>query len=118
MRADALCRYDAAFNRLEFIVAGDVRALTGVQNFVVPLNLVYVADCGKMEGASEAERDVFATADAAFVAQNIYLFCASAGLATVVRTLTHRPALAKAMHLKPQQRIMLAQCVGYPASTA
>lgn len=114
---DALYRYDPSLNRLDFIAPGDLRAATGVQDFVgeAPLNLVYVADYAKMEGSSEAERDVFAAADASFVAQNVYLFCASEGLATVVRALIDRPALAKAMRLGPHQHIVLAQSVGYPA---
>jgi nitroreductase len=114
---DALYRYDPSLNRLDFVVAGDLRAATGVQDFVgeAPINLVYVADCAKMEGTNELERDVFAAADASFVAQNVYLFCASEGLATVVRALIDRPALAKAMRLKPHQRIVLAQSVGYPS---
>jgi SagB-type dehydrogenase family enzyme len=114
---EALYRYDPAENRLDFIAAGDLRAATGVQDFVAeaPLNLVYVADYAKMEGASEAERDVFAAADAAFIAQNAYLFCAAEGLATVVRALIDRTALAKAMGLKGDQHVVLAQSVGRPA---
>lgn len=114
---DALYRYDPSLNRLDFVVAGDLRAATGVQDFVgeAPLNLVYVADYAKMEGVSQAERDVFAAADASFVAQNVYLFCASEGLATVVRALIDRSALAKAMRLERDQHVVLAQSVGYPA---
>ena len=52
-------------------------------------------------------------ADTSFIAQNVYLFCASEGLATVVRGSIDRPALAKAMRLRPDQRIILAQTVGY-----
>jgi nitroreductase len=114
---DALYRYDPSLNRLDFVAPGDLRAATGVQDFVgeAPLNLVYVADYAKMEAASQSERDVFAAADASFVAQNVYLFCASEGLATVVRALIDRPALAKVMRLRPDQRVVLAQSVGYPA---
>jgi len=49
-----------------------------------------------------------------FISQNVYLFCASEGLSTVVRALIDRPALAKAMKLRSDQKIVLAQCVGYP----
>jgi nitroreductase len=48
------------------------------------------------------------------VSQNVYLFCASEGLATVVRGMIDRPALAKAMNLRPDQKIILAQTVGWP----
>jgi SagB-type dehydrogenase family enzyme len=115
--SDGAYRYDPLLNRLDFIVSGDLRSATGVQDFAAeaPLNLVYVADHAKMEGASEAQRDVFAAADASFIAQNVYLFCAAEGLATVVRALIDRPALAKAMRLDRGQHIVLAQSVGYPA---
>jgi nitroreductase len=117
--SDAAYRYDPMVNRLDFVVHGDLRATTGVQDFVAeaPLNLVYVADYAKMEGISEAQRDVFAAADAAFIAQNVYLFCAAEGLATVVRALIDRPALAKSMGLNQNQRVVLAQSIGYPAPT-
>jgi nitroreductase len=113
---DALYRYDPALNRLDFIAAGDHRAATGVQDFVAeaPLNLIYVADHAKMEGASEAQRETFAAADAGFIAQNVYLFCAAEGLATVVRALIDRAPLAKAMGLRGDQHVVLAQSVGRP----
>ena len=43
-----------------------------------------------------------------------YLFCASEGLATVVRPLVDQPILAKALGLRPDQKITLVQTVGYP----
>ncbi|MEQ1811677.1 MAG: SagB/ThcOx family dehydrogenase [Terricaulis sp.] len=114
--ADAVYRYDPTFNRLDFVAAGDLRSATGVQTFAAeaPLNLVYVADYAKMQGASAEQRDTFAAADAGFIAQNIYLFCAAEGLATVVRALIERGPLAKAMRLRPDQHVVLAQSVGRP----
>ena len=53
-------------------------------------------------------------ADTGFIGQNVYLFCASEGLATVVRDGIDRPALAEKMGLREDQRITLAQSVGYP----
>lgn len=115
---DGAYRYDPALNRLDFVAAGDLRAATGVQDFVAeaPLNLVYVADYSKMEGASPDQRDVFAAADAAFVAQNVYLFCAAEGFATVVRALIERGPLSKALNLRPDQHVVFAQSVGRPKS--
>ena len=52
----------------------------------------------------------------AIISQNVYLFCASEGLATVVRGLVDRTALAKALSLPEHRRVVLAQTVGYPAS--
>jgi len=112
---DGLYVYDANRNQLNPVSRDDVRAQTGTQSFVkdAPLNLVYVANLTKTRG-STAERDMYVAADAGFIAQNVYLFCASERLATVVRGSIDRPALSKVMRLDPDQRIILAQTVGYP----
>jgi SagB-type dehydrogenase family enzyme len=114
---EGMYRYDTKANALQPVVARDLRALTGVQDFVAkaPVNLVYVADFDRMEGAAAEQKEFYAATDAGFIAQNVYLFCASANLATVVRGSVERDALAKAMGLAPHQRIVLAQTVGYPA---
>jgi nitroreductase len=108
--------YDAKAHALRGVAAGDLRAATGVQDFVgvAPLNLVYVADLARMPGASGTDRDLYAAADAAFVSQNVYLWCAATNLSTVVRGSVDRPALARALGLRPDQRIILAQTVGTP----
>jgi nitroreductase len=67
-----------------------------------------------MADASAEDRTFFAAADAGFVAQNVYLFCASEGLGAVVFASIDRERLASAMGLKPGQRITLAQSVGFP----
>jgi len=93
-----------------------VRAATGTQAFVAaaaPLNLVYVADLSKT-GPSRSEAEFFTAADVGFISENVYLFCTSEGLATVVRGSVDRAALAKIMKLRPNQKILLAQTVGYP----
>ncbi len=88
----------------------DLRALTGLQPFAAdaPVNLVYVAELSRMVQASPEEQAHYAGPDASFIAENVYLFCASEGLATVVRGMMDRAALA------PRQSIILAQSVGYP----
>ena len=108
-------RYDAAAHRLILVKAEDLRALTGLQDFVAaaPLNLVYVADFARMkEARDDEERAFFAGADAGCIAQNVYLHAAAAGLATVVRGLVDRRRLAPALGLASTQRIALAQSVG------
>src|SRR5512137_85701 len=112
---DGAYRYDAREHVLRLVAAGDLRAATGVQDFVAaaPVNLVYVADFGKMGDASAEDRTFYASADAGFVAQNVYLYCATAGLACVVRGLIDRRKLAPALRLRIDQRIVLAQTVGY-----
>ena len=113
---DGAYRYDARRHALQPVVNADLRAATGMQEFVgtAPLNLVYVSDFGKMGDASAEDRTFYAAADAGFVAQNVYLYCAAAGLACVVRGLVDRRKLAPALRLRTDQRIVLAQTVGYP----
>ena len=67
-----------------------------------------------MGSAPEADLEKIAFADTGFIGQNVYLYCASEGLATVVRGLIDKPALANALKLRPEQRITLAQTIGYP----
>jgi SagB-type dehydrogenase family enzyme len=116
--ARGLYVYDATAHALRKRLEQDIRARTGLQDFVAeaPVNLVYVADLSRMAQASAEEKAQYAGPDAGFIAQNVYLFCASEGLATVVRGMVDRPALARVMGLAPQQRIILAQSVGYPAA--
>jgi nitroreductase len=108
--SEGVSLYDAKNNRLEPVAAGDFRAATGGQPFVgqAPLNLVYVADQAKTKNSD------MAYADTGFISQNVYLYCASEGLTTVVRGSVDRAALAKVLKLRPDQLITLAQTVGYP----
>jgi SagB-type dehydrogenase family enzyme len=108
--------YDAKANALNPVLAGDFRAATGTQPFVkdAAVNLVYVSDLSKTGGAASSEAEMYTAADVGFIAQNVYLYCASEGLATVVRAGIDKPALAKTLNLQPHQRIILAQSVGYP----
>jgi nitroreductase len=114
--AEGVSLYDPKAHALTPILAEDIRALTGRQAFVkdVPVNLVYVADFARMGSASKEDREFYSAADTGFISQNVYLYCASEGLATVVRAMIDRPALAKAMKLRPDQKIILSQSVGYP----
>ena len=109
-------RYDATANSLAPLVSGDLRHLTGGQDFVkdAPLTLVFVADPARMKGSEAASREAYAYADAAFISQNVYLYCASEGLATGVRAMVDRPALAKALGLGADRIVVFAQSVGYP----
>jgi len=108
--------YDPKDDALDPVLSGDYRAATGTQSFVkdAAVNLVYVSDFSKTGRAASSEVDLFTAADVGFIAQNVYLYCASEGLATVVRGSVDRPALAKTLHLPPNQKIILAQSVGYP----
>lgn len=113
--SEGLFRWDAGKNLLDPIVSKDVRAMTGTQAYVqsAAVNLLYVADYSRVDSGG-MDKDVLVGADTGFISQNVYLFCASEGLATVVRAGINRDALAREMQLKPEQKIILAQSVGYP----
>jgi nitroreductase len=73
-----------------------------------------VADLAKMSEREEKEKMMWAGADTGFISENVYLFCASEGLATVVRANIHRPKLAEVMKLRPDQKITFSQTIGCP----
>jgi len=110
--------YEPVSHALVPKVAGDHRAATGKQEFcaTAPVNLVYVSDSAKLETDDATRRERYAGAHAGFISQNVYLFCASEGLATVVRAMFDEQALSKALGLASTQHPILAQTVGSPAA--
>ncbi len=115
---DGAYRYDAASHELALVAAQDVRRVTGYQDFVdeAPLDLVLVADHARMRMVPAGQRDAFAHAAAGAIAQNVYLFAAGNGLATVIRAWIDRDAIANALGLTHDQQVLLSQTVGYPAA--
>lgn len=113
--ADGFYLWSPVKNILIPVLTRDARALTGTQDHAAsaPVSLVYVADYSKVTGGG-TDREVLVGADTGFISQNVYLFCASEGLATVVRASIDRDALARELKLRPDQKIILAQSVGYP----
>jgi SagB-type dehydrogenase family enzyme len=114
--ADGLFLYLPKEHALKKILGEDVRAAMGKQDFVkdVPLNLVYVSDYAKIPMGKDEDKRAMSGTHTGFISQNVYLFCASEGLSTVVRGLIDQEAAAKIMKLRPEQHITLAQSVGYP----
>ncbi len=114
--ADGLYLYDAKPHQLVQLSANDLRSFCGMQGFVAnaPVNLVYVADFSKMSSMSKDDQVFYSAVDTGFISQNVYLFCAANGLVTVVRGSVDREALAKKINLRKDQRVILAQTVGYP----
>lgn len=112
--------YDAQKNILKQIHNRDIRTLTGTQDFPAsaPVNLVYVSDMTKRgikEGQVIKDADMFSSwANTGFMAQNVYLYCASEGLSCVIRAMVPRDKLGPKMGLKSTQVIILAQTVGKP----
>ncbi|MEG1615820.1 MAG: SagB/ThcOx family dehydrogenase [Bacteroidales bacterium] len=113
--ANGTYRYEARKNQLELVVKKDLRKLTGDQDFVAlaPLNLVYVADMKKVSGKNKEDALAAVYANTGFIAQNVYLFCASDNLNCVVRAMINRNALSKELNLSADDQITLAQTIGY-----
>jgi len=125
--ANGLYLYDAKANQLQPVLAADIRATTGIQAQAyvkdAAVNLVYVADYSRMKNyyfgqVAEETKALYTAAATGCIAENVYLYCASEGLATVLRAEIDRPALAAIMKLRPDQKIILAQSVGYPKKAA
>ncbi|MGM9804199.1 MAG: nitroreductase family protein [Muribaculaceae bacterium] len=100
--------YDAASNSLTTVATGDLRSLTAMQDFAAqcPLNIVLVTDptLQKDEGMQGYA--------AGAASQNIYLYCASQGIKTVVRASFKREELHKALNLPENKKILFIQTVG------
>ncbi|MDR3119222.1 MAG: SagB/ThcOx family dehydrogenase [Mediterranea sp.] len=97
--------YDAKANKLVQKAQGDVRGKMGKQNFVAtaPVNIVFVEDKSKQGSGA---------VDSGFISQNIYLFCASEGLATVVRAFFDAGVVKEALKLDENMQPILTQTVG------
>ncbi len=108
--------YQAQSNTLERILDQDIRAQTGKQPFVktAPVCLIFVSDYERMKNQSE----FYSAVDTGYISQNVYLFCASAGLHTVVLGSVDKEELQTAMKLKPTQHVILTQPVGLPPEAA
>lgn len=122
--AQGVYRFDAAEHSLAPVLAGDHRAKTGTQDGVgtAPVTLLYVADTerysggGGRRGVSDAAQQLaWSNAHAGFIAQNVYLFAASEGLAAWFRAYLDAPALTKLLGLRPSEKVLYTQSVGYPA---
>lgn len=114
---EGLYLYDAKEHVLTPVVNEDLRQFAGKQKFVqtAPVVLIYTADFDKMTKASEENKIFYSATDTGFISQNVYLYCASEGLATVVLGMVDKPQLKEKMKLRPAQRVILTQPVGLPA---
>jgi nitroreductase len=107
--------YDHAAHALNLVAGQDVRRVTGYQDFVdkAPLDLIFVANHTRMRMVPAENRALFAATCAGAIAQNIYLFSASAGLSAVIRAWIDRQAITDALGLDHDQQVLLSQTVGY-----
>ena len=109
--------YDAKKNELTAIVSGDHRKDMGKQSFAgdAAVMLVFVADYSKMGAATPKEnKDFYSAVDAGYVSQNVYLYCASENMSTVVLGMIDRDKIKELLKLKEDQKVILSQCVGFP----
>jgi len=113
--ADGSWLYLPKTNTLKNLGSKDIRAICGMQKFhaKAPLVLIYVAEPAKV-GKTPEQQQNYAANHAGYSSQNVYLYAASEGLATVVCAMVDRDALAKALNLPVSQQIMYSQPIGYP----
>ena len=108
--------YDAVNNILIGIAEGDHRAEIGRQDFVAtaPMILVFVADFSKYsENMDEQTKNIYAGIDCGYISQNVYLYAASEGLATVVLGSIHKDKIKNLLLLSDSKKAILAQPIGY-----
>lgn len=107
--------YDAENHQLKRISDKDSRQ--GVYDrgdfHKAPLILVYVGNFDKMQGFDEDARNFYSATDVGFVSQNVYLYCATQGLSTVICGSFNREGADKVLQIK-NGKLLLAQPVGYP----
>jgi nitroreductase len=123
--ADGLFLYDAPQHVLKVISEKDVRATCGLEGLAsgktnqdfaktAPVSLVYVADMSKTKGMKWNNEDVgplWSYANAAAIAENVYLFCASEGLACILRAFLDPERISKTFELRPDQKPILTSTI-------
>jgi len=118
--------YEPDPHHLTPVVAGDYRSLAigpgqGGMGATAPTRLIYVVDLDKFKTAGFPEPGLFDAeiqksyyfVDTGLIAQNVYLACASLGLSAWFHN-CNKPALAKTLALRPHQRPLFGQTIGYP----
>lgn len=113
--ANGVWIYEPKTHALLPCIPDDIRSETGMQDFVgaAPLELIYVAHGERMDVPAE-ERRLYASVDAAFIGENVYLFCAAEGLGSVFRASFDGAKLARRLSLADGQFVTFVQTVGYP----
>ena len=116
LKSDGWFLYDVRKHALLKMGNEDLRIYGGTQDFVkaAPVILVYVADFDRMTGATDDLRKFFSAVDLGYISQNVYLWCASEGLATIILGQVDKPKVHEVLKLKPAQQVILSQPVAYP----
>jgi SagB-type dehydrogenase family enzyme len=115
---EGVYKWDAVTNVLTPVVSGDHRAEFGRQDFVetAPLIIAIVADYSKYNDMTAEQKEFYAGIDAGYISQNIYLFCASEKMATVVLGSVNKPEVGKLLKLGDKEKVTVCQPVGYPGA--
>lgn len=114
-------RYNAETHAIERLSNTDLREKAGAQDFVklAALTIILVSDEAKMlKNESHGLKPIFSGVSIGAVVQNIYLLCAIEGLNVVVRASIDRDPLHDALGLRSEQKIIVAQTIGYPPEHA
>jgi nitroreductase len=113
--ADGVWFYDPKRRALVLHHRTDIRAQTRLQDFVghAPLNLIYVTHGKRMQDVPPEDWRLYASVDTGFVGQNVYLFCASEGLASVFRGAVDYAKLNRTMQICSDQFVIFSQTVDY-----
>lgn len=111
--------YEPKEHKLKMIHHTDIREFTGNPGTKftkeAPINLIFVADLSKYEifGDNEELKKIMVFSDVGFISQNVYLYCSSENLGTVVLGALDTETLSEKMQLKENQLILLSQPVGH-----
>jgi len=116
LKSDGWFLYEVSKHALLIMGKEDLRIYGGTQDFVkaAPVILVYVADFDRMTGATDDQKKFFSAVDLGYISQNVYLWCASEGLATIILGQVDKPKVHEVLKLKPAQQVILSQPVAYP----
>ena len=116
LKSDGWFLYEVRKHTLLKMGNEDLRIYGGTQDFVkaAPVILVYVADFDRMTGTTDELRKFFSAVDVGYISQNVYLYCASEGLATIVLGQVDKPKVKEVLKLRPNQQVILSQPVAYP----
>jgi hypothetical protein len=104
--------FDANSFTLKPVLNKDIRILTGGTG-IAPIELLYTSEQSKWNNLSKREKNLYSAAGAGFIGQNVYLYCASKGLASVIRGSINRSKLTSVLNLSSSQKVLLIQSVGF-----
>src|SRR4030043_1227050 len=116
IKADGWYLYEPQKHALLKMGNEDLRVYGGTQDFVkaAPVILVYVADFGRMNDTTDELRKFFSAVDVGYISQNVYLWSASDGFATIILGQVDKVKVREVLKLKTNQQVILSQPVAYP----